>query len=286
MPSAIQRIIRTDDKPRDMDQQQQHGEQTPDGPRERKPLVRRLRKQLTNSSRDIRRYARSKLGHVFGTSRNTSQQTNHRTLDGKDTGVVQQTSPTVPLFKVIMVGSGGVGKSALTLQFMYDEFVENYEPTKADSYRKKILLDCKEVQVDILDTAGQEDYAAIRDNYFRSGEGFLCVFSITELESLTAAHELREQILRVKNDENIPFLLVGNKADLSDRRVVSEEMGREQAEQWNVRYVETSAKTRHNVNDAFLDLLRQIAIRKPREQGDDANIGKASRKMKRKCFIL
>jgi Ras-related protein Ral-A len=87
------------------------------------------------------------------------------------------------LHKVIMVGSGGVGKSALTLQFMYDEFVEDYEPTKADSYRKKVVLDGEEVQIDILDTAGQEDYAAIRDNYFRSGEGFLCVFSITEEES-------------------------------------------------------------------------------------------------------
>ena len=93
------------------------------------------------------------------------------------------------LHKVIMVGSGGVGKSALTLQFMYDEFVEDYEPTKADSYRKKVVLDGEEVQIDILDTAGQEDYAAIRDNYFRSGEGFLCVFSITEDESFQV-HDL------------------------------------------------------------------------------------------------
>ncbi|MGH0159105.1 UNVERIFIED_CONTAM: hypothetical protein FKN15_068097 [Acipenser sinensis] len=95
------------------------------------------------------------------------------------------------LHKVIMVGSGGVGKSALTLQFMYDEFVEDYEPTKADSYRKKVVLDGEEVQIDILDTAGQEDYAAIRDNYFRSGEGFLCVFSITELESFAATADFR-----------------------------------------------------------------------------------------------
>ncbi|MED6281293.1 hypothetical protein CHARACLAT_019885 [Characodon lateralis] len=74
---------------------------------------------------------------------------------------------------------------------MYDEFVEDYEPTKADSYRKKVVLDGEEVQIDILDTAGQEDYAAIRDNYFRSGEGFLCVFSITELESFAATVDFR-----------------------------------------------------------------------------------------------
>ena len=71
------------------------------------------------------------------------------------------------------------------------KFVEDYEPTKADSYRKKVLLDDNEVQIDILDTAGQEDYAAIRDNYFRSGEGFLCVFSIIEHESFSAVNEFR-----------------------------------------------------------------------------------------------
>lgn len=71
------------------------------------------------------------------------------------------------------------------------QFVEDYEPTKADSYRKKVVLDGEEVQIDILDTAGQEDYAAIRDNYFRSGEGFLCVFSITEQESFQATAEFR-----------------------------------------------------------------------------------------------
>src|SRR6218665_1558564 len=71
------------------------------------------------------------------------------------------------------------------------QFVEDYEPTKADSYRKKVVVDGNEVQIDILDTAGQEDYAAIRDNYFRSGEGFLCVFSITEQESFQASSEFR-----------------------------------------------------------------------------------------------
>ena len=79
---------------------------------------------------------------------------------------------------------------------MYDEFVEDYEPTKADSYRKKVVLDGEEVQIDILDTAGQEDYAAIRDNYFRSGEGFLCVFSITEDDSFQVGNMLVLQSIR------------------------------------------------------------------------------------------
>jgi len=188
------------------------------------------------------------------------------------------------LHKVIMVGSGGVGKSALTLQFMYDEFVEDYEPTKADSYRKKVVLDGEEVQIDILDTAGQEDYAAIRDNYFRSGEGFLCVFSITEDDSFQSTQEFREQILRVKGDSNIPFILVGNKADLTNSRKVQQATANNRAEQWKVPYVETSAKTRENVDKVFYDLMREIRGRKVSDdtQGKSEN----GKKKKKKCQIL
>ena len=108
------------------------------------------------------------------------------------------------------------------------------------------------MQIDILDTAGQEDYAAIRDNYFRSGEGFLCVFSITEDDSFQSTQvcvtpviqkcivfgfqEFREQILRVKGDSNIPFILVGNKADLTNSRKVQQATANNRAEQWKVRH--------------------------------------------------
>jgi len=184
-----------------------------------------------------------------------------------------------------MVGSGGVGKSALTLQFMYDEFVEDYEPTKADSYRKKVVLDGEEVQIDILDTAGQEDYAAIRDNYFRSGEGFLCVFSITEEDSFQATQEFREQILRVKGDSNIPFILVGNKADLANSRQVQLAVANNRASDWQVPYVETSAKTRENVDKVFYDLMREIRSRKVSDDSQ-GQTGKTKSKKSKKCVIL
>lgn len=89
---------------------------------------------------------------------------------------------------------------------MYDEFVEDYEPTKADSYRKKVVLDGEEVQIDILDTAGQEDYAAIRDNYFRSGEGFLCVFSITEDDSFQVGKMLVYVIVNLINSRRSMYV--------------------------------------------------------------------------------
>ncbi|KAJ4933567.1 v-ral simian leukemia viral oncogene homolog Ba (ras related) [Gymnodraco acuticeps] len=197
---------------------------------------------------------------------------------------------SLALHKVIMVGSGGVGKSALTLQFMYDEFVEDYEPTKADSYRKKVVLDGEEVQIDILDTAGQEDYAAIRDNYFRSGEGFLLVFSITEQESFSATVEFREQILRVKAEEDkIPILVVGNKSDLEERRQVSVEEARGKAEEWGVQYVETSAKTRANVDKVFFDLMREVRGKKMAENKDKNGKGKNKKNKKsfrERCCLL
>uniref|UniRef100_A0A915P0Z7 Uncharacterized protein n=1 Tax=Meloidogyne floridensis TaxID=298350 RepID=A0A915P0Z7_9BILA len=202
-----------------------------------------------------------------------------------------QGSNPVSVHKLIMVGSGGVGKSALTLQFLYDEFVEEYEPTKADSYRKRVVLDgeecsCdvmdtagqedysairkrvvldgEECSCDVMDTAGQEDYSAIRDNYYRSGEAFVCVFSITDPDSFDQTIEFREQILRVKNfDTTIPIVLVGNKSDLGDtERRVPIELAQQRAELWSCPYVETSAKTRSNVDKVFYDLMRELKRKK------------------------
>ncbi|RKP14946.1 small GTPase superfamily, partial [Piptocephalis cylindrospora] len=168
------------------------------------------------------------------------------------------------LHKVIMVGAGGVGKSALTLQYMYGDFVEEYDPTKADSYRKKVVLDDEECQIDILDTAGQEEYAAIRDNYYRSGEGFICVFSLCEAETFQLTSTFRDQISRVLDTDQVPFILVGNKADLAGmgRRQVNRSEAEAQAAQWNCPYLETSAKTSENVNLLYEQMMRLIAQRK------------------------
>uniref|UniRef100_A0A673SV00 small monomeric GTPase n=1 Tax=Suricata suricatta TaxID=37032 RepID=A0A673SV00_SURSU len=192
-------------------------------------------------------------------------------------------------------GEGGAGLRAAgsvrTAEATRDEsqFVEDYEPTKADSYRKKVVLDGEEVQIDILDTAGQEDYAAIRDNYFRSGEGFLLVFSITEHESFTATAEFREQILRVKAEEDkIPLLVVGNKSDLEERRQVPVEEARTKAEEWGVQYVETSAKTRANVDKVFFDLMREIRAKKMSENKDKngKKSSKNKKSFKERCCLL
>lgn len=198
-----------------------------------------------------------------------------------------QNGNDLPLHKIIMVGTGGVGKSALTLQFMYGDFIEEYDPTKADSYRKKVTLDDSECFIDILDTAGQEEYAAIRDNYYRSGEGFLCVFSLTEQESFNHTQDFRDQICRVLDDNNVPFVLVGNKADLIDQRQVPYAAAAERAKEWNCDYIETSAKTKENVDQAYEILMRKVQERKIARGDYKGNVGsKENDSLCSSCIIL
>ena len=116
-----------------------------------------------------------------------------------------------------------------------------------------------------MDTAGQEDYAAIRDNYLRNGEGYLCVYSVCERESFVGLREFKTQILRVKERielNEIPFVLVANKIDMDDSREVTEEEGRALADEWQVPYIETSAKTNNNVDTSFIQLVRQVHLLK------------------------
>lgn len=86
---------------------------------------------------------------------------------------------------------------------MYGDFVEEYDPTSADSYRKSFDLDGHQIELDILDTAGQEDYAAMRDNYYRTGEGFMCVYSILMSESFDKLEQFFDQILRVTDKDHV-----------------------------------------------------------------------------------
>ena len=86
-------------------------------------------------------------------------------------------------YKLVVVGAGGVGKSALTIQLIQNHFVDEYDPTIEDSYRKQVVIDGETCLLDILDTAGQEEYSAMRDQYMRTGEGFLIVFAVNNAKS-------------------------------------------------------------------------------------------------------
>ncbi|KAM9136291.1 ras-related protein Rap-1A-like isoform 3-T3 [Lepidogalaxias salamandroides] len=135
-------------------------------------------------------------------------------------------------YKLVVLGSGGVGKSALTVQFVQGIFVEKYDPTIEDSYRKQVEVDGQQCMLEILDTAG-----------------------------------------------TVPMILVGNKCDLEDERVVGKEQGQNLARQWNhCAFLESSAKSKINVLDIFYDLVRQINRKTPVE--------KKKAKKKSNCVLL
>ncbi|KAB8265175.1 ras family-domain-containing protein [Aspergillus pseudonomiae] len=165
-------------------------------------------------------------------------------------------------YHIVVLGAGGVGKSCLTAQFVQNVWIESYDPTIEDSYRKQIEVDGRQCILEILDTAGTEQFTAMRELYMKQGQGFLLVFSITSMSSLNELSELREQIIRIKDDEKVPIVIVGNKSDLEEDRAVPRARAFALSQSWgNAPYYETSARRRANVNEVFIDLCRQI-IRK------------------------
>jgi len=190
------------------------------------------------------------------------------------------------VYRVVLVGIGGVGKSCLTIQFIADRFVEDYDPTLEDSYRKQVTVDGEECLLDIFDTAGQEDFSAVRDQYMRTGDGFLCVYAVTLKNSFDEVATFHEHILRVKDVETIPFVLVGNKADLESSRCVSKEEGETLAKKLNCKFLESSAKTKQNVHECFHELVRDIKDYKRKHETVTTTTEAPKKKKSFLCMLL
>lgn len=184
--------------------------------------------------------------------------------------------------QLVMLGAGGVGKSALTIRLVNDDFVEQWDPTIEDTYLKQLVIDEKAVSLEIMDTAGQENFESMRDAWMRDGDGFMMLYSIIDRSTFEEMKNFHTSLTRVKNNDNPAMVLVGNKCDLSDDRQVSLEEGEALAAQWGCSFYETSAKTKLNSEVCFFDLVRKI-----REQSADAAGAKKSAPRKhRKCIIL
>ncbi|KAJ3451545.1 ras-like protein rasd [Anaeramoeba flamelloides] len=191
-------------------------------------------------------------------------------------------------YKIVVVGGGGVGKSALTIQLVQNHFVDVYDPTIEDSYRRQVVIDEETCLLDILDTAGQEEYSAMRDSYMREGEGFLVVYAINSRNSFDEVSSFREQITQAKDSDEVPMIIVGNKNDLENERQVSIGEGQDLAKSFNSPFIETSAKTRTNVEESFFGLVREIRKVKfgTKEEKTGKNQNKGGWKKKLKCSIM
>eukprot|EP01121_Diplochlamys_sp_Union-15-3_P015444 TRINITY_DN5103_c0_g1_i1.p1 TRINITY_DN5103_c0_g1~~TRINITY_DN5103_c0_g1_i1.p1 ORF type:complete len:188 (-),score=20.06 TRINITY_DN5103_c0_g1_i1:35-598(-) len=156
---------------------------------------------------------------------------------------------------LVIIGAGGTGKSCLVQRFINNRFVDNYDPTLEDSFSAKRTIDGTEYNLIIHDTAGQEDFKNIRNQYMTLAQGDLCVFALDTRSSLDEVETLYKQIVLIKEKE-FPFLLVGNKCDLT--REIPEEECVELTKTYKCKFFETSAKTKHNVTEAFEALARDV----------------------------
>jgi len=167
-------------------------------------------------------------------------------------------------YKIVVLGGGGVGKSALTIRLVTDNFLDEYDPTIEDSYRKQVDIDQKAALLDILDTAGQEEFATMQDQWMREGKGFLLVFNVCEPNSLKEIEVLYKKILRAKDVDSVPLVIAGNKCDLRDpldTSQVSKDDAESLANRWNCKYYETSAKEKINNEECFYQVVREIRKR-------------------------
>ena len=161
--------------------------------------------------------------------------------------------------QLVVLGDSAVGKSAMTVQYVQGFFIPLYDPTIEDCFRKIVELNGKQHVAEITDTAGTEQFIAMRDLYYKEGDGFVLAFAVDSRCSFEKIRETREQIIRVKDSNSFPLVIVGNKCDLPNR-TVSKEEAIKLAEEWGASYFDVSAKNCINVHESFSTLMKKIVL--------------------------
>ncbi len=163
------------------------------------------------------------------------------------------------LFKILIVGDSGVGKSCLLYRFTDDIYTDSYISTIGVDFRiRTIRSGDKVIKLQIWDTAGQERFKTITSSYYRGSHGILLVYDITNHNSFQNLPEWLEEIDRYSSGRRPRVIIVGNKADLSVKRNVTYEEGFQFAEKWGLTFFEASAKDASNVQKAFLSLADEV----------------------------
>ena len=176
--------------------------------------------------------------------------------------------------KLAILGKTLVGKSALTYRFICDKFPTEHDTTVEDQYRINITIDDKKCDLEILDTAGQDDYQTMLDTWIEFGNCYLLVYSIDDLESFNSLKKKYERICQIKNNENFSVVIVGNKCDLpeNERKVQKTEV-ENYCKSISVEFMETSALNKINVKEAFTAVVHDYLIK---SSSNDNKTGKFS----------
>ena len=162
------------------------------------------------------------------------------------------------LFKILVIGDSGVGKSCLLLRFSDDKFNESYISTIGVDFRiKTVNFEDSTAKLQIWDTAGQERFRTITSSYYRGAHGIIVVYDITDEKSFKSVEMWLGEISKYAN-EGVAKMIVANKSDMEESRAVSVEKGSELAKKLQVPFIETSAKASINVEKAFLLMAEEI----------------------------
>jgi len=188
------------------------------------------------------------------------------------------------LFKLVLIGDSGVGKSCLLLRFADDAFTESYISTIGVDFRfRTVKIDKKTVKLQIWDTAGQERFRTITSAYYRGADGIIMVYDVTSSDSFDHVNDWLKEVNRYAS-EGTCKLLVGNKSDRTADRVVTTESAKEFAYELGIAFLETSAKSAKNVEEAFLtlagELIKQRQARGASSDSKDNIEMKGTRKIK------
>jgi Ras-related protein Rab-8A len=165
------------------------------------------------------------------------------------------------LIKLLLIGDSGVGKSCLLLRFSDDTFTTNFITTIGIDFKiRTIELDGKRVKLQIWDTAGQERFRTITTAYYRGAMGILLTYDVTDEQSF---QNIRNWMKNIEEHaaENVNKILIGNKCDLVEKKVVDTQRGQQLADSYNIKFLETSAKNNLNVEEAFFSIARDIKAR-------------------------
>jgi len=165
------------------------------------------------------------------------------------------------VFKLVLIGDSGVGKSCLLLRFADDTYTESHISTIGVDFKiRTIQLDGKTIKLQIWDTAGQERFRTITSSYYRGAHGIIVVYDTTDSDTFEHVKTWLHEIDRYAS-ENVNKLLVGNKSDLTSKRQVETEAAKEFSTSVSIPFLETSAKNATNVEDAFMTMAGEIKKR-------------------------
>ncbi|CAE6480766.1 unnamed protein product [Rhizoctonia solani] len=183
------------------------------------------------------------------------------------------TSAPLKRTKIVLLGDQSVGKTSLITRFMYDTFDNTYQATIGiDFLSKTMYLDDRTVRLQLWDTAGQERFRSLIPSYIRDSSVAIVVYDITNRASFMSTSKWIDDV-RSERGTDVIIVLVGNKADLSDKRQVTMEEATQRANELNIMFMETSAKAGHNVKTLF----KKIAMSLPGMEKDGTNTDGANK---------